>query len=116
MMAMTINKMRYTLGLTPRHRRAQFAPALTPRRSPLLSRNFHIAFRSGYFPQQDLNNALCGVAIPERRYVALLTFSAQDLCSGTNNLGRVPANQQIRSLGNGHRALGVFAQRQAGDA
>jgi hypothetical protein len=50
-----------------------FTRYLDAGRSPLLSRNLHIAFRS--VPHEDVNNALCGVAIPELGYAPGLTSS-----------------------------------------
>jgi hypothetical protein len=54
------------------------------------------------------------MAVPELGYVPGLTFSGKNLCGGSDNLGWVRAYQQICSFRNGNRALGVFAQRQAG--
>src|SRR5580704_3366048 len=69
----------------------------------------------GRFSQQNLDNALGGVAIPEGGNAAWLAFSSENGLRGSKDLCRVGADKLICSFGNRDGALGVFAQGEARD-
>ena len=56
------------------------------------------------------------MAIPERGNAAGLAFPSKDGLSGGENLCGSGADEKVRAFGDGDGALGVFAEREAGDA
>ncbi len=70
----------------------------------------------GYFLQQNFNDALGSVAVPERWNPASFALARQGTTGGSDYLTGISANQQICALGNGDRALGVLAEGEAWDA
>src|SRR5713226_3505198 len=71
---------------------------------------------SGYFLQQNIDNALGCMAVPERRYAANFAPACQGVTGGGHNLGGIGANEEVCALGDGDGALGVLPQGEAGDA
>src|SRR5215469_11308294 len=53
---------------------------------------------STYVLHKDVNNAFCGITIPEQRYASSLTPSGENFFRSCNNPRWVRANQQICSL------------------
>ncbi len=56
---------------------------------------------SGHFLQQDIDDSLGRMAVPERRDAASFASARQGGAGGGDDLGRIGANQQVCALGDG---------------
>src|SRR5579859_74756 len=84
-----------------------------------LLRNRYAAFlmgAEGWILQQDVHDALGGVAVPERWDAAGLAFSGENIMGGGNDFCGIGSNELVCALRDCDRALGVLAEGEAGDA
>src|SRR5229473_6482461 len=70
----------------------------------------------GYFPQQNIDDSLGRVAVPEWGDAAGFASACQGVAGGGDDFDRIGANQQVCAFGDGDGALGVLPQGEAGDA
>src|SRR5712664_300935 len=70
----------------------------------------------GHHLQENLDNTLGGLAIPERRDAAGLSFAGQSVAGGGDDFGRIGADEQIGAFRNRDGAFGVLPQSEAGYA
>ena len=65
---------------------------------------------------QIRHDPLGGLAVPQGRAAAVLALAGQHLGGFFEDARRIGAHQHVAAFVDGHRALGVFAQGEAGDA
>jgi len=70
----------------------------------------------GSILEEDLDNTLGGMAVPERGDAAGLAFSGEDGLGCGYDFCRVGSDEKVCAFGNGDGTLGVFPQCKAGDA
>src|SRR5229473_327718 len=70
----------------------------------------------GYLPQQNIDDSLGRVAVPEWGDAAGFAPAREGVAGGGDDLGRIGANQQVCAFGDGDGALGVLTQGEARDA
>ena len=56
------------------------------------------------------------MTVPKRRDAADFTLVRQGITRGSDDLGRIRADQEVGTLGDSDGALGIFPQGKAGDA
>jgi len=66
--------------------------------------------------EENLHDALGGMAVPVWRNAARLALSGNDGLGGGDDFCWIRSDEEVRALRNRDRALGVFAKGEAGDA